>query len=157
MREPRQRPARYVEDAATTPEASADYVEAEAAERVVTGGAGLSVEHIKHDALRNRPPRGTPAVVVRRPHIAATLQTVENVLWAELKRLEQKTGNGQALDEEELRRFIKLSEVALKKVKEEREQEKHETEAVGGLTDSELLAALPPHIRAMLQAYLEQK
>lgn len=66
------------------------------------------------------------ATQVRRPHVAATLGTIDNILWAELKVLEQKAASGMTLEEDELRRFAILSDIALKKTREEREQEKHE-------------------------------
>lgn len=85
------------------------------------------------------PKRGAIATQVKRPHIAATLGTIDNILWAELKRLEERVLDGQELSSEEVNRFRVLSEVALKKVKEEREQEKHER--MDDIDDNELLAA----------------
>lgn len=99
-------------------EVEVGYLEAEAADPTKPTQVVLP-------AQLSRPAR-VIATQVRRPHVAATLGTIDNILWAELKALEQKSASGLTLGEEELRRFAVLSDIALKKTREEREQEKHE-------------------------------
>lgn len=85
-----------------------------------------------------KPKRGTIATQVKRPHVAATLGTIDNILWSELKKLEEVVANGKKLDEDELRRLRYLSEIAHDQMKETREQEKHEK--LEELSDVELMA-----------------
>lgn len=84
--------------------------------------------------------RGRIATQVKRPHVAATLSTIDNILWAELKRLEVIIASGQQLDEAEMRQFRYLSEIAHAQLKEVREQEKHEK--LEELSQEELLKAV---------------
>lgn len=135
----RSRPARhFLEDGPQTDEAVQDYIDGERPPEV------RPADHIPADALdRPRPRRIVAprvAVASRRPHIAATLQTMDNILWAEFQALEKAAKSGK-LSEEDVRRFQKLSEVALKKFREEREQERHEK--LDELTEDEIRKMLP--------------
>lgn len=110
------------------------YIEAERASPTRTCGVELP------QAPPPRPSRRLVATQVKRPHIAATLNTIDNILWAELKLLEQKVADGKPLEDHEVRRFAVLSDIAMKKTKEEREQEKHER--YDDLPDEELLKGI---------------
>ncbi len=100
----------------------------------------LPPQHLSSEMEQGRPKLVRGRVVasqVKRPHVAATLSTIDNILWSELKTLESVVANGQTLDEEQLRRFRYLSEIAHAQMKETRDQEKHEK--LEELSDAELL------------------
>jgi hypothetical protein len=73
-----------------------------------------------------------------KPHIGVLLGSSYNIIHQELNRLTEKQANFQ-LDEEELRRFVKLADATVKLAREEREQETRDDP--GSYSDEELLVA----------------